>query len=144
VARIVIHHLQARSESDAAAFKFVRAVCREIQFQARLDLFQGPYTTGHLARSIKINGPFIEPGQRVIGEVGSDLPYAAVVEKGARRHYIFPNPPRTHLKFYWRRVGKVVYRRLVDHPGMRGKGYLAKAARIAARRHNMLVIIYDV
>lgn len=144
MARVVIHHLKLRQETDTDAYKFVRAVLREIRFQARLEVTVGPYTTGRLARSINEKGPFITPGVRVTGEVGSDLPYAAAVEKGARRHMIFPNPPRTSLKFFWRRVGRTVHPERVRHPGMRGKGYLAKAAQIAARRHNMLLIIYDV
>ena len=144
VARVVIHHLKLRQETDTDAYRFVRAVLREIRFQARVEVSSGLYTTGRLARSIQENGPFVTPGVSVTGEVGSDLPYAAAVEKGARPHHIFPNPPRTTLKFFWRRVGRVVHPRMVRHPGMRGKGYLAKAARIAARRHNMLLIIYDV
>lgn len=143
MARIIIHHTRAERESAEATFKFVRSVLREIRFQARLEVSTGPYTTGRLARSIEAKGPFVEPG-RVTGSVGSDLSYAAVVEKGAPRHLIFPRPPRTHMKFYWRRVGRVVYPQKVRHPGMKGKGYLAKAARIAATRHNMLLIIYDV
>jgi hypothetical protein len=144
VARIVIHHMAAHRESDQAAYRFVRSVLHEIRFQARLTLFHGPYTTGRLAQSIEIKGPYIEPGRRVHGSVGSDLSYAAVVEKGARPHLIFPIPPRKYMKFYWRRVGRVVYPDKVRHPGMRGKGYLRNAAQVAARRHRMLLIIYDV
>lgn len=143
MARIIIHHTRAEHESETAAFRFVRSVLHEIRFQARLEVSTGPYTTGRLARSIEIKGPFIEP-ERVTGSVGSDLPYAAVVETGAPRHLIFPIPPHTNMKFFWRRVGHVVYPDKVRHPGMRGKRYLAKAATIAARRHNMLLIIYDV
>lgn len=144
MARVIIHHLKTRLESDTDAFKFVRAVLREIRFQARLEATGGLYSTGRLARSIEINGPHVEPGFRVTGEVGSSLSYAAAVEKGARGHYIYPNPPKRYLRFYWRKLGKTVVLERVNHPGMKGKGYLAKAARIAAARHNMLLIIYDV
>lgn len=47
------------------------------------------------------------------------------------------------MKFYWRKVGRVVYLQKVRHPGMRGKGYLAEAARSAGRRYNLRVVIYD-
>jgi hypothetical protein len=97
-----------------------------------------------LAQSLYVKGPFLSPGTLVRGEVGSDLPYSAAVESGARRHLIFPRPPKTFLKFYWRKVGRVVYFDRVRHPGMRGKGYLANAARVVGRRHNLRVIIYDV
>jgi hypothetical protein len=143
VARIVIHHFKAEAEADEDAFLFVRKVLREIRLNARIRAATGPYVTGRLARSIELKGPFIEAG-RVKGSVGSDLPYAAVAEQGARRHMIFPNPPRRYLKFYWRRVGRVVHLERVRHPGMRGKHYLLSAAQVAAARHNMLLIVYDV
>jgi hypothetical protein len=142
VARIVIHYAQARRESQQDAVRFVRKVLHEIRFIARLSVSHGPYTTGRLAQSIRARGPFISPGSRVRGEVGSDLAHASIVEGGARPHLIFPIPPRTHMKFYWRRVGRVVYPEKVRHPGQRGKGYLAEAARTAGRRYNLRVIIY--
>lgn len=144
MARIVIHHTLARNESDQDALKFVRKVLREIRYIARLRVASGPYTTGALAKSIDIKGPFLNPGRRINGEVGSNLHYAAAVEKGASRHLIFPNPPRRYMKFYWRKVGQVVYLDKVRHPGMRGKGYLAEAVRTVGRRYRLRVIIYDV
>lgn len=144
MARIIIHHLKARNEADNDTLIFIRKVLREIRFIARLTVSHGPYTTGALARSIQIKGPFLEPGARVHGEVGSPLSYAAVVEKGARRHIIVPIPPRKYLRFYWRKVGRVVYLEKVRHPGQRGKGYLKEAARTIGRRYNLTVVIYDV
>lgn len=141
MARIVLHRIQVKRESDQVALRFTRKILREIQFQARLKLFSGPYTTGALARSIQVQGPFIE-ARRTSGSVGSDLDYAASVEKGARPHEILPRGVR--LKFYWRRVGRVVSLPFVDHPGQRGKGYLRRAAEEVGRRHNMIVLIYDV
>ena len=142
MARIVIHHTRARGETDAHASRFVRKVLRDMRFIARLVVASGPYTTGALARSIIDRGPFIEPGRRVTGSVGSNLPYARVVEEGASPHLIFPIPPHTYMKFYWRKVGRVVYLDKVRHPGMKGKGYLAEAARVIGRRYNLRVIIY--
>lgn len=142
MARVVIHHLLARRESDQDAFVFIRKVLKEMRFIARLRVAAGPYTTGNLARSINYKGPFVEPGRRVNGSVGSDLPYALVVEDGARPHLIFPIPPHTNMKFYWRKVGRIVYPDKVRHPGMEGKGYLAEAARTISRRYNLRVIIH--
>ena len=128
--------------------KFVRERLREIQFQARLHLVTGPYTTGRLARSIRTDGPYIEFG-RVSGSVGSDLPYAAAVEDGAGlwgpRHAKYPIYPRRarRLRFYWRKVGRVVSLPRVLHPGQRGKDYLRKAAESVARRNRMLIIFRE-
>jgi hypothetical protein len=141
VARIVIHHSLAARQGTDDAVRFVRKVLREIRYIARLRVASGPYTTGALARSLEARGPFPGPG-RVSGSVGSKLSYASAVEKGARRHLIFPIPPRKYMKFYWRKVGRVVYFDKVRHPGMQGKGYLAEAARTVGRRYNLRVIIY--
>jgi hypothetical protein len=148
VAKVIIYHERAKRETTQDATKFVRQVLREIQFQARLHVAVGPYTTGHLARSIHSTGPFFEFG-RVGGTVGSDLPYAAAVESGSGLHgpsrskYTIRPVRARHLRFYWRKVGRVVTLPKVRHPGQRGKQYLLKAAQSVARRHNMLLIIRE-
>lgn len=149
MARIVLHRIRVKRESDQAAFQFTRKVLREIQFQARLKLFTGPYTMGTLARSIEVDGPYLGGG-RVHGSVGSDLPYAASVEKGSglygprRDKYLIRPRNAKLLRFYWRRVGRYVELPYVYHPGQRGKGYLRQAAEDVGRRHNMIVLFYDV
>lgn len=149
MARVTIHHAKARRESNEEAEKFIRQVLREIQFQARLHIVFGPYTTGRLAGSLRTRGPFMEFG-RVVGSVGSDLPYAAAVEGGSglygprrSKYVIRPNRAKM-LKFYWRRVGRVVVLPKVNHPGQRGKDYLLRAAESVSRRHNMLLVIHEV
>lgn len=148
MARVRVYHQRARRESNEDAERFVREVLRQIAFQARLHVSFGPYTTGHLAQSIKADPPRIDFG-RVSGSVGSNLPYAASVEGGAglygprrSKYVILPRRAR-HLKFYWRKVGRVVTLPSVRHPGQRGKQYLLKAAESVARRHNMLLITYE-
>lgn len=47
------------------------------------------------------------------------------------------------MKFYWRRVGSTVYRKIVHHPGQPGKHFLVEPLIAVARRHNMQVIVYD-
>lgn len=150
MARVIIYHQRARRESNKAAERFVRERLREIQFQARLHVVFGPYTTGNLARSIRTRGPFMDLGM-VSGSVGSDLSYAAAVESGAglwgprhSKYLIRPVAWSGHLRFYWRKVGKVVTLPYVNHPGQRGKGYLHQAAQSVARRHRMLIIFRDV
>lgn len=76
--------------------------------------------------------------------------YAAAVEGGAglwgpraSKYVILPRNKR-YLRFYWRKVGRIVTLPSVRHPGQRGKNYLQRAAESAARRHNMLIIIRDV
>lgn len=149
MARIVIHRITARRESEQQAFQFTRKILREIQFRARTNLFTGPYTTGRLAASIDVDGPYMGAG-RVHGSVGSDKPYAAAVEGGAglygprRSKYLIRPRRKARLQFYWRRMGRFVKLPYVHHPGQKGKGYLREAAEVVGRRYNMIVIFYDV
>lgn len=148
MAKVRIYHQRARKQSNDEAEQFVREVLRQIAFQARLHVALGPYTTGNLARSIRARGPFMEFG-RVAGSVGSELNYAAAVEGGAGLHgprrSKYPIRPRNakRLRFYWRKVGRVVSLPIVHHPGQRPKNYLLRAAQSVARRHNMLIIIHE-
>lgn len=148
MARVRIYHSRARRETNEDAEKFIREVLRQIAFQAKLHVAFGPYTTGNLARSIRARGPFIRFG-RVAGEVGSELNYAAAVEGGAGlygpRMSKYPIRPRNakRLRFYWRKVGRVVSLPIVHHPGQRGKNYLLRAAESVARRHNMIIVIHE-
>lgn len=128
----------------------------EVAFGAYVKLLQGQYSTGRLATSIQRIGPVIT-GDEIHGRVGSTLSYAASVHDGAQVHNIFPKSAvgvfrfgargRPQLRFFWRRVGKVVYLPHIpgapsrigrSHPGIRvGKKYLTEPLRNAARRHNM-------
>lgn len=135
--RVVIYHSRARRQTAEHAERFVRRVLREIAFNARINASHGPYTTGRLARSIRAEGPRAD-FNIVKGTVGSELSYASAVEGGARPHLIFPIPPKTYMRFYWRKVGRTVYLDKVRHPGQRAKNYLSDAAQVAARRHNMI------
>lgn len=146
--RVRIYHQRARRESNESAERFVREVLREIAFQARLHVSFGPYTTGNLARSIKADPPRVDFG-RVSGSVGSNLNYASAVEGGAglwgphgSKYPIYPRRAR-HLRFYWRKVGKMVTLPSVRHPGQRPKHYLLQAAQSVARRHRMLLITHE-
>lgn len=149
MARVRVYHQRARRESNESAERFVRQVLREMVFQAKLHVSFGPYTTGNLARSIKADPPRIDFG-RVTGSMGSDLNYAAAVEDGSglygprRSKYVIRPRNAKRLRFYWRKVGRVVSLPIVHHPGQRGKHYLLQAAQSVSRRHNMLIIVREV
>jgi hypothetical protein len=149
VAKVHVYHSRLRRETNEDAERFIREVLRQIAFQAKLHVAFGPYTTGNLARSIHAEPPRIDFG-RVSGTVGSNLNYAAAVEGGAglygprrSKYVILPRNGR-YLKFYWRKVGRIVTLPSVRHPGQRGKNYLLQAAQSVARRHNMIIIIRDI
>lgn len=149
MARVIINIPFAKRVSQQATFRHVRTILREIRIRARIVAAHGPYTSGRLAESIDIIGPFIEV-DRVRGSVGSDLHYAELVNSGAglygpkaSKYLIRPRPPKRYLRFYWRRMGRTVALERVRHPGQRGKRYLTDALREVARRHNLRVIIRE-
>lgn len=142
-----IDHFEVRRISLEAGTRLIRTVVREVQEGAQAILSFGPYTTGRMARAVQTRvsyGPYIIEGR--VGVDGRRFPYAASVEGGARRHKI-PKVPKGKgkwLRFYWRRVGHVVYFKQVHHPGQTGKAFLRIPLLVVAPRHNFKVYIYDI
>lgn len=75
--------------------------------------------TGRLARSIYLNHARDARGQYI--QVGSNVRYAFVVHEGDRPHIITAHAGRV-LRFQV--GGRIVYARLVHHPGSTGRKYL--------------------
>lgn len=98
------------------------SVTRRIANQARADV---PVKTGNLGRSIREDeirfiGPFVaESG------VTAHAPYSAAVHQGTRPHVIRPRRAEA-LRFEI--GGRVVFSKLVHHPGVRGRPFLRNAA----------------
>jgi hypothetical protein len=142
MARIHVHHGQARLTATRFARNRVQAMVRDAEAGAKLRASIGPYATGFLARSITSSVFTTAFGVR--GRVGSDLSYAEVAERGSPAHIIRPRPPKKAMYFYWRKVDDYVWFSLVRHPGMKGKGYLRESLIQAGRRHGFRVRIrYD-
>lgn len=62
--------------------------------------------------------------------IGSDVEYAALVNDGTRPHVIRPRRADGVLRF--RVGGRVVYARVVNHPGTRARPFLDRALREVA------------
>lgn len=121
------------------ALKSVRVTTDAINRQARSNAPGGTYSTGALKKSI--NWSVQRAGWNVRGQSGSDLPYAIFPEKGASAHRIIP-VNRTHLSFYWRRVGRWVKFNSVNHPGQDAQHYMTRALEQVAPLHGYKVVIY--
>ena len=65
-------------------------------------------------------------------KVGSKHPAVMIVETGAKKHLIKPKSPSGTLRFK-DKSGNVIFRKQVNHPGFKGKFFMAKAAREAKR-----------
>lgn len=162
MALVRMHRVVIRANSQQHAVELLRQTMYEVAFAARLRALAGTYSTGTLADSIERDGPIVT-GDRILGSIGSSLRYAAAVHDGAKVHAIFPKSARgvwrfgsrkrPQLRFFWRRVGHVVYMPHVpgspakigrSHPGQEGKHYLTEPLRLVARRHGFHVIVYSV
>jgi hypothetical protein len=59
-------------------------------------------------------------------DAGSDVPYAAANDQGAKPHVIKPKSAGGVLVFFWPKVGRVVHFKSVHHPGNKAYGWAMK------------------
>lgn len=91
-----------------------------------------PVRTGRLRSSIKAEPPRIFSLRGSL-TIGSNVEYAGFVNDGTRPHRITPRRSGGVLRFVV--GGRVVYARVVNHPGTRARPFLDQALReVAARR----------
>lgn len=161
VASVEIDSRRITAKAGKLGVNQVRAMLRFAHRHAFRATLAGEYSKGALAASLYIRGPYLITTGRasvhVEGSVGSVLPYAASVERGAEVHNIFPKGSghfyrfgsrrRPMLRFVWR--GRIVFTPHVpmsvttigrSHPGQRGKRYLRNAAIETALRYNAVFI----
>lgn len=67
------------------------------------------------------------------GKVGSDRRYAKVHHEGSIPHVILPKRRGGRLRFWWAKVGRIVYAKRVNHPGTRPNPYLTRWIKEAVR-----------
>lgn len=139
MARLQFKPGAVRSFVTTQARKEVRACTAAVNRKARRNAPGGPYSTGRLKGSI--NWSIQTAGWNIRGRSGSDLIYAYSVHEGqpARRITAKRAP---HLVFYWRRVGRIVRRFSVNHPGTAPQPYLVQALLTEAPKYGFKVIIY--
>lgn len=109
-----LDHLLNQPSGDVG--RHLHFIGLQVQLGAKLIVRR---RTGRLARSIYVSHARDVRGQYV--QVGSNLHYAHAVHEGARPHIITPHAGRV-LRF--REGGRIVYARLVHHPGNRARKYL--------------------
>lgn len=141
VARLELDRVAVRKAADDPARKLVRITTSAVSRQARSNAPGGPYSTGRLKSSITWQMAKDVPGDEVSAECGSPLIYANSVHGGQPPRLILPVRARL-LRFYWRRVGRVVHRSRVNHPGTQAQPYLTDALREIAPRYGFKVVIY--
>jgi hypothetical protein len=116
-----------RAELSRASLRNVSDVADQVEAQAKI---LAPVQTGHLRASIRkipvfsIRGPAFR--------VEATAAYAPFVENDTAPHIIRPRRAQV-LRF--RVGGRVVYAKIVHHPGTKGQHFLAKAVRQVAMRN---------
>lgn len=128
----------------AHADRLIRTTAEEVRIVARRGAMMHRYPRRFhfpisLADSIYVDVRRL--GSTWRARIGSNLPYAASVENGARRHPIAARRRASGgmLVFFWRREGRLVVTPEVLHPGQQGKHYLRDALDFAARRRGFTV-----
>jgi hypothetical protein len=132
LAEVTIYRTRVFLETKAMAERKVKEFQVICAREARSNARRGPYSKGHLASTIHFTAP-ISTGRETYGRVIAGASYAHIVNGGARRHHIRPRPPKTLLKFYWRKAGRVVRLPFVNHPGFKGTKFMTRAGETAAR-----------
>ena len=126
MARIRLDRAQLNRTMTNASRAELREASRQVVNRARI---LAPVRTGRLRSSIRAEAPrFFSLRGSVT--VGSDLEYAAYVNDGTRPHII---RPRSKQVLRFNVGGRVVYARVVNHPGTRGTKFLDKALADVAR-----------
>lgn len=139
MATLVLKPGAVKTFAITQAAKSVRTTTAAVNRQARQNAPGGLYSTGRLKSSI--NWSMTIAGTMVRGRSGSELDYAIFPEKGTQPHIIRPRTA-PHLRFYWRRVGRVVRLNQVSHPGSAAQNYMTNALSTIAPRHGYKVVIY--
>lgn len=85
-----------------------------------------PVDAGRLRASIRIERRRLLT-LRSVYTIGSDVSYAGYVHDGTRPHQIRPRNPGGALRF--RMGGRIVFARVVNHPGTRARPFLDQALR---------------
>lgn len=103
-------------QPQGAVGRYLETIALRVQAGAKAIVRR---RSGRLARSINISHGREVRGQYV--QVGSNVRYAYFVHEGTAPHLITPQHGRV-LRF--REGGRIIYARVVHHPGSRGRKYL--------------------
>lgn len=145
MARVDITWSVVRRKSLAKAYTAVAESSRIVLAQARILTAHGPYSRGGpdgLSASLRREIDVLRGGKEVRARIWSTKRYARIVHDGAAPHTIRPRVRGRRLRFYWRRVGRVVAFRSVHHPGQQGQFFLTKPLVTEAARRRFRVTIH--
>ena len=97
--------------------------------------------TGAVRSSIKTEMKITRT--RVVATVSATHRRAMLEHEGAKAHQIVPRLGNRKLRFYWKKVGRVVYFSSVNHPGTKGSKFLTKPLLLIGERNGFRVTIHN-
>ena len=128
MARIRLDRAALNRQLRGASRSELETAARQVVNRAKA---LAPVDTGRLRASIRIEGRRTL-ALRTVYTVGSDVEYAAMVNDGTRPHVI---RSRTKQVLRFQVGGRVVFARVVNHPGTKARPFLDRALReVAAQR----------
>lgn len=122
MARVRLDRAQLNRTIRGASRSELETTARQVMNRAKV---LAPVDTGRLRASIRIESRRTL-ALRSVYTVGSDVDYAAMVHDGTRPHTIRPKNAQA-LRF--RIGGRIVYAKVVHHPGTRARPFLDRAVR---------------
>lgn len=138
MARVNINRTRSRLYArDYAEEHLVGPLARDILQGARREV---PVRTGLLRISLSDTKEQFTLG--VTHRVGSRVSYAYLVHGGARAHRIVPRHPGGRLTFYWKKVGRWVALKSVNHPGFKGVSYLQRPLVVYGNAARFRVVLF--
>ncbi len=121
--RVEINWTRTRSYVlNRAESEHVTPLAREVRTEARTLAQKRTGTMRNLIRTWNTS----KTGWTVTHRVGTPMPYAIFPHSGTKAHDIYPRNANGRLVFYWKRVGRVVSLKHVNHPGSKGSFFLTK------------------
>lgn len=122
MARVRLDRAQLTRTIRGASRRELETVARQVMNRAKV---LAPVDTGRLRASIRIESRRTLT-LRSVYTIGSDVEYAQMVHDGTRPHIIRPRQAQA-LRF--RIGGRIVYAKVVHHPGTRARPFLDRAVR---------------
>lgn len=147
MARVNIDHAVSHRVGLAEAERRVREVMRSVELAAKIATSTGEYSyTKRLANSVSSK---VWVARTVVhAEVEATAEYALMVHNGTIPHVIRPRARNYggglygrggNLHFYWKKVGRYVSFKKVNHPGTHGKFFLTRPLKVAGARYGFIV-----
>ena len=126
MARVRLDRASLNRSIRGASRRELETTARQVMKRAKI---LAPVDTGRLRASIRIESRRLLT-LRSVYTIGSDVSYAPYVNDGTRPHQIRPKSPGGVLRF--RVGGRIVYAKVVNHPGTRARPFLDDALRQVA------------